>query len=361
MGVTGAPLDMTSRTWNEGSLSYIPKDGIYFIEFVDKEAKMIVLVVNFIIICGLIAYFGIIGNVVNLYIFTKQNVDNATNISLSGIAISDTCALLAVIWLGVCVNPLLQNGEVMFEELEYLTAGWPHCLFARITCIITVFITMERCLCVVIPLKVKNVFTRTRTIVIVLIIFVSQMLTAVPSYYSSYIGWKFITAKNKSVLGLCRIDNWEHVESVSFVLQAIMQAGSFVLLVLFTVILVYNIRKNTKWRIASTSTIQNNTISTRDSKLLRMIVLIAVILILCFTPGMICFVGMIFEPEYTMGGKYDNLFWVTWSVTFIFQTTNSSVNIFVYYIMSSNYRQTFDETFSICRNHSVSNKKGRST
>lgn len=313
-----------------------------------KEAKDIAVIVNCIGVCGSIAITGIITNVINLCIFSKQGYENTMNICLAGIALSDICTLLAMIWYDICVSPLWENSEtsVLFSEVLYLTAGWPNCIFARITCIVTVFITIERYLCVVTPLKVKNIITRTRTIIVVILIFLSQMLTTFPTYYSTYIDWKFVPHRNRSMLGLHRIPNWEQMENVSFVLQATMQAGSFTLLIFFTVLLVVSLRRKSEWRQSSSSEAQKGSISTRDRKLVRMVVLIAMILIICFTPGMICFSAMAFEPGLIVGGVYDHVFFVVGSFTFICQTINSSVNLFVYYSMSSNFRFTFHETFS---------------
>lgn len=312
-----------------------------------KEAKEIAVLVNCIVICGSVATFGIINNVFNIFVFSKQGYYNTMNISLTGIAVADICTLISIIWFDVCISPHLENSgtNVAFSEVLYLTAGWPNCIFARITCIITVFITIERCLCVVTPLKVKDFITKTKTVIVIFFIFISQMTTTIPTYYSTYIDWKFFPAKNRSLLGLYRISNWEETETISFVLQAIMQAASFLLLIFFTAILVISLRRKSKWRTSSSSASQKTTFTMRDRKLVRMVTLIAVILILCFTPGMICFTAMAFEPGFIVGGVHDNLFFVIGSFTFICQTINSSVNIFIYYNMSSNYRDTFNELF----------------
>lgn len=149
-----------------------------------------------------------------------------------------------------------------------------------------------------------------------------------------------------------RRENWKQVESFSFVLQSTMQALSFTLLILFTFfLLLMSLNRKTKWRKTSTSLTQKDNISNRNKKRVRMVILIAAILIICFTPGMICFGAMAFEPEYTMGGALDTVFYVSWSFAFICQTFNSSINILVYYKMSSKYEEIFNATFSAFFRH----------
>lgn len=324
------------------------------------EAKDITLVVNYFTVCGTIACFGIIANIINIFIFSKLGYENTMNISLSGLAVSDLFVLLFLLWSNICLSPQFRNSKVsiLSSEIQYLTAGWPHCLSARITCIITVFITMERCLCVVVPLKVKTLITKSRTIKVVIFIFVSQILTTTPAYYINYIDWKFFPEQNRSRLGMYRRNNWEQVEGISFFIQITIQGLSFFLVIFFTSLLLIIVKRKTKWRNSSTSEAQNETISLREKKLFRMVVMIAVILIACSTPGMICFFGMAFEPEYTMGGAYDDLFYLTWSFTFIFQTLNSSINIFVYYSMSSKYREQLDKRLARCSRNGFLKKHG---
>lgn len=79
-----------------------------------------------------------------------------------------------------------------------------------------------------------------------------------------------------------------------------------------------------------------------------MVVVLAVIVIVCYIPGIAVSSVVFFEPEFSIVGEYVNAFFVSWSFAFIFEATNASVNIFLYYSMSTKYRVTFHEAFSIC-------------
>ena len=92
----------------------------------------------------------------------------------------------------------------------------------------------------------------------------------------------------------------------------------------------------------------------RDRKLGRMIVLLSGIIFLCYIPSTVALLVQLIQPGFSMLGRYRNSFFATWSFVWVLDAFNSSVNIFVYYNMSSKYRATFNFMFGRCRR-----KKGR--
>lgn len=88
----------------------------------------------------------------------------------------------------------------------------------------------------------------------------------------------------------------------------------------------------------------HESMSNRDRKTVKMVILIASVLIACYTPGaVIALTTFIVGPEFDVRGKYVNICEAAWSIAYTFQSINSSVNIFLYYSMSSKYKQTFNE------------------
>ncbi|GFN82106.1 chemosensory receptor b [Plakobranchus ocellatus] len=96
------------------------------------------------------------------------------NISLFGLSISDLFGILTLEWFNLCTNPLFLNTGVPIHPMgfQYATGGWPHVTFTRITCIISVFMAIERCLCITAPLKVKSILTPRRALLVVIGIYV---------------------------------------------------------------------------------------------------------------------------------------------------------------------------------------------
>lgn len=139
-------------------------------------------IINFVCLSTVISIFGIVANIINITIFFKQGFTTTVNISFFGIAISDLCCLITLLWVIIWLNPFMSNSEVPVAALEfqYLTGACPHAVCGRITSYITVYVTAERCLCVLLPLKVKQIVTPARTTVVVCLIFIINFLTNSP-------------------------------------------------------------------------------------------------------------------------------------------------------------------------------------
>lgn len=76
----------------------------------------------------------------------------------SGLAISDLGCLSTTIWFSISFTPAVAAADVPFDVpgVAYLIGALPHLSFSRITSWITAIITLERCLCIILPLKVKK-------------------------------------------------------------------------------------------------------------------------------------------------------------------------------------------------------------
>ncbi|KAK0056197.1 growth hormone secretagogue receptor type 1 [Biomphalaria pfeifferi] len=322
-------------------------------DIINAHERQIYEVVNYVFLGTVIGLFGIVTNIINIIIFFKQGLNNTVNISLFGLAISDFCSLLTLQWFNICVNPLFEEADDLFplaaSEVIYLTAGIPHDCFARITCWITVYITAERCLCILFPLKIKRIITPAKTTLIIILIYVLMMASFSPEYITAYLDWKYYPEKNRTLLGLVFKENRKNVEGLTFLLYGVLGKLSFMAVIFFTVVLVVSLRRKTKWRKRSVyGTRHSENVSNRDRKTIYMIVIIAAILIVCYTPGIVLSMVTVFEPEFSIVGRYVNLFFAIWSFGFLFETINSSVNIFLFYRMSSKYRRSFYKLFWRC-------------
>lgn len=321
---------------------------INFQKVISDDDYQVFQLVNYLIITGSISTLGVVANVVNIIVFYKQGFNNTMNISFLGLSISDLCSLVTMLWCLVFLSPLFDDLDVKVapSEMIHLISGLPHICFSRITSWITVFITVERCLCITLPLKIKQLITPRRTTVIICIIYILIILSFQPEYATSYLGWKFDVKANKTLIGLLFRSSRKDVEGVTFILFGILGFLSFVAVITFTLLLVIQLNKKTKWRKnANLEKLQSEIISNRDRRTVSMVVVIATVLIVCYTPGVVVSMATFCEPEFSVIGRYANVYFTGWSFVVTFESFNSSINILLYYHMSSKYRETFYLTF----------------
>ncbi|CAG5135630.1 unnamed protein product [Candidula unifasciata] len=315
------------------------------------EITNIFLMINFACLCGLISFLGIIANIINLIIFYRQGLNTTINIGFFSLALSDLCSLVLQQVFNVFVNLRLSNSDVpvVFVEIQFLTATLSREMFTTITSLITVYITAERCLCIVFPLQVKQMISLRSTIVVMIVIFAVTLLSPIAIYSTSYLEWKFYPNINRSFLSMGYKDNFETCEVVSYFIHAIVGLVSYLAVVIFTLILIYKLQeKHTFYRKANLNQDKTRSLSKRDRTTMATVVLIATILIVCFIPaGILCIMSFL-EPEFNVRDKYHNMFYCLWSFAMLFESINSSVPIVLYLRMSTRFRTQFRLLFYRC-------------
>ncbi|XP_012943213.1 neurotensin receptor type 2-like [Aplysia californica] len=318
---------------------------------IDDDVLNVLIIVLYVAAMGSVCFFGIIFNAVNIYVFFKQGFKDTVNITLFSLAVSDMGALVALLWASVCFNPLFAQSvlPVVYQDLVYITSGWPTTIFARISSWITAFVTFERCLCIALPLKVKTIITPRRTIYVIVSIYIGVAACVAPVFYSISLGPKYISEVNMTMIGIVYISHGVFIEGISLLISVFSQLVSFFSVIVCTVILVQTLLIKSRWRQSSSSAAKQESLSNRDMKVVKMVLSIAVIFIVCFSPSAASIFAMMSVTEYSIDGEYQNMFLLIWAISFLLVVTNSAVNIFVYYNMSSKFKEIIDEMFNRMR------------
>lgn len=320
-------------------------------DILTTEQAAIFILVNIVMLSFIISFLGIIGNIINLVVFLKQGFENTINICFFGLAISDTCCLVSLLWVSICMNPLVIFSGAPWVPIDfvYLTGAWPHHISGRITSYITVYVTAERCVCIIFPLKVKQIMTSTKTTVSVCLIYILNILMLCPEYVTAYLAWTFFPKYNATLLAIAHRSGKEQTSGLIFFLNSISGLVSFVSVVVLTAILAVKLKKASIWRIqAKSANISADAMSSRDQKTIKMVSLIATVLIICFTPGVVVSMVTFIEPDFDLKRKYGNTMASLWTVALVSQAVNSSINIVLYYKMSTKFRETFRVIFCTC-------------
>ena len=111
-----------------------------------------------------------------------------------------------------------------------------------------------------------------------------------------------------------------------------------------TLFLIIRLKQTVKWRSSAVN--QTNTESSKETRVARSVVYICSIFITCFLPNVATDIARVsFKSLSLLNPKLRWLLSIIFIFNFLLQTMNSSLNIFVYYSMSSRYRQVFKELF----------------
>ena len=123
----------------------------------------------------------------------------------------------------------------------------------------------------------------------------------------------------------------------------------FVTIAVTITITVVKLRRVVQWRQCSTSSVSvAATSSIKEIALTKTLVATSVLFIVCLAPTIMVQIASFVEPEFYFTGRYYNLAYALQHVMIFFQASNSSFNFFIYYNMSTRYRETSRDIFRLC-------------
>ena len=149
---------------------------------------------------------------------------------------------------------------------------------------------------------------------------------------------------------LCRFyrDNKITVDILfRLVYSAVLIMLFFTTIAVTTTITAVRLRRVVQWRQSSTSSIAA-TSSIKEIALTKTLVATSVLFIVCLAPTIMVQIASFVEPEFYFTGRYYNLVYALQNVMAFFQASNSSFNFFIYYKMSTRYRETLRDIFRLC-------------
>ncbi|GFO10463.1 chemosensory receptor b [Plakobranchus ocellatus] len=123
---------------------------------------------QFYIICLFIIYTSqlinncaIIANSLSIAVFVKLGFSEPSNISLTALAICDFTLAVLLTWSNVCFWLTYHNIRLPFHgaNVAFLTGGAQWAFLSSTVAWITAFISFERCLCILFPLKSGSSWT----------------------------------------------------------------------------------------------------------------------------------------------------------------------------------------------------------
>ena len=123
----------------------------------------------------------------------------------------------------------------------------------------------------------------------------------------------------------------------------------FITIAVTTTITAVKLHRVVQWRQRSTSSASVSLKSSiKEIALTKTLVATSVLFIVCLAPTIMVQIASFVEPDFYFTGRYYNLVYVTQTVMLFFRVCNSSFNFFIYYDMSTRYRQTLRDIFRLC-------------
>ncbi|XP_005106209.1 galanin-like G-protein coupled receptor npr-9 [Aplysia californica] len=347
---------------------------------ISPEVGRIVEITLAVFINGSLSCVGLVTNMINMVVFAKHGFRDSVTISLMALAVADLLGLACMLNMCVCFGLMQFATFTVIDPLAlvYVAGSWPHAMFTRMSTWITVYICVERFLCVYVPLKVRSFITAKKTSAYILLIS-GLMVACYANIYATFgVEWRFDPRVNATRLMLWVSSNRREMENISGVMNgSILPAVSLTIIIICTCAMVSSLNSSSSWReqhAGLSQTKHSQTGSSQDAaasqrsvadsgknmperRVARMVIVIALICVMCTVPELTINIVRRFFPDLDANRRYRYTNVIMYYAKYTIQNVNASVNIAIYYRMSSRYRQTLRSMLCLDSN-SVSEKKG---
>ncbi|XP_005109355.1 uncharacterized protein LOC101859671 [Aplysia californica] len=294
--------------------------------------------------------FGVLTNSINLRVFVRQGIaSDTTTISLSALAISDLMGCIFMIPASLCYVVKFVNYTDYRNcvSLTSMPCHYPHVMFSRITCWLTVYISLERTLCVLMPLKVKFLLRPRVARNAVLAIFTFFISFHVPFAASTRIVWDFDPVFNQSMAGNVETKLGKlFLYLNSLIATTILSTVAMAIVAMTTTVMLYKLKTKQEWRKTVSSTSASVISTSKDLEVFKTVTMVTTIYLVCLIGGHTPGFAMLFFPGVTLSGVNENLFLVMYTFKYFFDAVNSSVNFLFYIWISSKFKATFHSLYS---------------
>ncbi|GFO41446.1 chemosensory receptor c [Plakobranchus ocellatus] len=351
-------------------------------DIVSESLRDAFIYINYIVLCNAIACFGLLANALNIHVYWKIGFSDSITVLLLSLSISDLCMLLMTVMVANFHIPrlvVLSHYTTFLRAVAYYFCGLLRLSISRISLWITAFISFEKCMCILIPFKAKLVFTPKKSVAAVIFISVLTLITTAPSFVPFQIKTFVDTTTNATFSNLVFEETFSSMQRFVVIWMACCQVFCLATIIISNVMLLCCLKKrNRLWvsRFAGYNSdnqhVENNgrarnvapgnihqlsvlhgptgrnpaptsppptdtnSVSAlryaRERKIGRMIVILSGIHLTSYIPTVVlaCFVEM--RPEFKIV---------------------DSINIIVYYQMSTRYRETLNSFWAKCRKRSA--------
>ncbi|KAH9493224.1 hypothetical protein Btru_020928 [Bulinus truncatus] len=301
---------------------------------------------------GVTSAVGIVTNLLSMIVLARLGLSNSMNVCLFALSLTDflvTCLQLAIC-LCFLLKYLYPDSPVNMWVMGTYILGWVRYAGFFISCWITTLISVERCLCVVCPFTVRIIFNRARCVTVIVFIYVAFMVLVTPVYIYQKLSWELRTllASNGTVL-----ERWvltvtfnEQTARLKVIVDTIgavsLSLLSQVILTVCTIWMIRALRTTSSVRrldprklavdimgVVKTQGKQAAVLSSKERRLLKVVICLALILIVCNLPRYAEIAAYHLIPGMNLG-RYKNLAGFMWDLSDFFGTLNCSSNFLVF-------------------------------
>ncbi|KAH9502768.1 hypothetical protein Btru_069740 [Bulinus truncatus] len=333
----------------------------------DERTEVISLAINSFIL-GVISLTGLVSNTVNMFIFVRLGLKDSMTMELFSLAFSDF--FISTLELGITgtfvVKLLYPCSPVDLWSLGYVSFTWAVNAAYLISCWTTALISTERCVSVVLPFRVRRIFTKGTCVVIVVSIFVFHIALFIPAFVVEKLEWVPLNHESQNHSLRSEHERWAYTivfSEATQVLDAVLDitAGLFLFSTSQLVLLVCSVWMTVSLKMSSAVRTRRRSsaedlnekrgtsvhqLSKQETRLIKMVLFLSVLHTVCNVPRLAL---TVFYHVFSWGDvdSQKNFISKFWAAMTFFSSLTCSSSIWGYYTLNSKYRKVLKELFGI--------------
>ena len=311
---------------------------------ISRETELLVDRLKSAIFIPILYVVGIPANVINMAVFFRQGLSKRINMCLFSLALLDLISLTVIFsFYAERIYMQFTDGEKYGPAYRYMVNNNVVGLigFGMGSVLLSGIISTERCICVLFPLRSQRCIPTkvlTAIIVVSVLVLVSLRFVVTAQYQVTCFyemrterkSWQlFVTDyyfRNKAML---------KVLGGMFYGFFISEGIPFVVLITTTITAI-RLQQTVKWRSQTSSQVSN----TKEIAVTKMLIALSIEFFVLSIPIIVLRMLPVFLPQFSPSGLYSNTFSVLLRISELCFCISASVNFFVYYFTSANYRET---------------------
>ncbi|CAL1546405.1 unnamed protein product, partial [Lymnaea stagnalis] len=310
-----------------------------------------------------VSSFGLVTNAINIKTFISMGVDGGLNLSFLFLSCSEFVCFLAALGyemaMAFWVTEIVTNYKIWFDIHPYAINNFfgnvRNCLF-EIPVLITTYLSVAKCMCVVRPLHFKNMFSVSKTVWVMIGISVFAIGSDVPVLANMGVTRQFDKKINRTRPMLWLSPHRDIIKNIVWLTRdSIPAIISQAIIIVCVVVMSTTLRRSAKFRESSTPSLSHrgdqqpdskktsikllSRRCTKDRQVLKQVVVISIIYILGNTPKIVVFTALQLVPDLTLGRRYQNVYIVIMNARELSEMIMSAVNLLIYYKYNSKFRR----------------------
>ncbi|CAL1544321.1 unnamed protein product [Lymnaea stagnalis] len=307
---------------------------------------MLLLFILLYIFDVIILSFGVLSNLANATVFLLLGLRDSFGITFFVLTLADLA--YAVLFLTHILLRLVAHvglsSSAPLVPVAYLMSQYASTLF-DISVVLTVLLAVQKCCCVSMPLKFKNVFTTSRTLFMISCISVLIVATNLP-----ILSTQGLVTKNDYITNSSSEALWFSKDRP--VVTAIHEVGNRIVLPIASVcvvcsclfVLIPNLKRSMNFR-SSFKLTSDPRVLRIENQVTKAVMSVSAIFVLCNLPIVARATASLVEREFNDMRRHGYMFVAVENIRQTCLNLNCALNIFAYLAFNSNYRARFMSLF----------------